>query len=56
MNTVQLKMFILDALGQSLELKGEEEAKAYAQWAFDWTMEEAEIASADPPVILHPVN
>ena len=56
MNTVQLKMLILDALGQSLELKETPEAKEYAQWAFDWVMEDAEITSADPPVTLHPVN
>lgn len=56
MNTVQLKMYILDAIGQSLELKEAEEAKAYAKWSFDWVMEDAEIASSDPPVTLHPVN
>ena len=56
MNTVQLKMFILDALGQSLELKEVEEAKSYAQWAFDWTMEDAEVSPVDPPTQLHPVN
>lgn len=56
MNTVQLKMFIIDALGQSLKLEEVEETKDYAQWAFDWVMEDAEIASSDPPVTLHPVN
>lgn len=56
MNTVQLKMFVLDAVSQSLKIEDTQKAQEYSQWAFDWVMEDAEITSADPPVPLHPVN